>query len=76
MPQQSVNEDGSAKPTGQDPEGPLRKLTPERQALAIIHIEGRQQDDVGDAHPGDVEPDPAGPAPSRGAAGDGGGNKG
>ncbi len=39
-----------------------RKLLPEGQALSVVHVEGRQQQDVRHTHCDDVQADPSGPA--------------
>jgi len=68
MPQQSIDNEGNPDCAGHQPVGDSRQVSPQRQAVAVIHVEGRQEQNVREAHRGEVPSDPTTPAVSASAA--------
>jgi hypothetical protein len=61
--QERPDDDRRSDQGRQSPVCPDRKLLPQRQLSAVIHVERRQQQHIRRAHPGDVQSGPTGPAP-------------
>lgn len=62
MSQQRVSNQRYPNGSGDQPVGNRRKVSPKRQVLSVVHIEGSQKQHVGHPHPCDVQPDPVAPA--------------
>src|SRR5215218_9556297 len=76
---QRTSDEGEPDGAGQQPVGLVRQGLPDGQVLAVVDVEGGQQQDVGGAHAGKVQPEAA-PAPplqpsTPGGAEEGGGGK-
>src|SRR5262249_26428807 len=61
MLQQSTDKERYSKPSRQQPERNLRKLSPQGQVLTIVDVECRQHQNVGQTHTDDVQPDTIAP---------------
>ena len=68
VPKQGMDDQRYSDSGRQQPECNLRKLLPQWQVLAVVHIERGKQDDVGGTHAGEMQPRPLPPMPAGGAA--------
>ena len=62
MPKECVQQNRHSNQTRQNPKGNLRQFSPQWQIWSAVNIESSYQENVGEAHPGQMDSRPRGPA--------------